>query len=703
MATALDRLEVQITANAQRFEQSMRGAQQSMDRFGRQVDQRMSRIHRSFDGAGAALRRFIAPLSLAVFVQGARRAVEFADAMDVASRRIGVTAEQLQEFRFAAEDAANITAGQADTALQRFTRRVGEAAQGTGELRQVLEAYGIAIRNADGSMRPIMAVLRDYADATANAGSTQEQLRLAVRAFDSEGAALVNVLARGSEGMDEFARAAREAGILTNEQVDEMAALDAEVTRLSTSLNTDLAQAFVDLAPIISAFVQTIRTASSYLSEFWTIVEGGRNAGGVRELAAENLMMTYNNLERAVQERQGTDEAAEAFRLAMTQYNRAYGTNLTSAADALNAINAFATLPEGMEGFSLPAAPTPIDIPMPGGSSGGGGSSTADRDRGAEFVNRLEYEIDLIRQRAEALQELDPTLQRVAELEAEWMSRLAMQGELTDAARAAIPELAAEMVALNEQLERAEEVQTLVNEALAAGVDGTELYNEALAILQARYDAGTISAEQFAAAQEHINGLGAEIPSWANEAGGAITDAFSDLVSGSVSAEDALARLAQRLADMIVEITILQPLAQALSQTLSGLGSGGGGGFGGFLSSLFGGGGKVPTFSGPGIAKFGGFKASGGPVDPSRWYMVGERGPEAFVPNVPGRIIPAGSERAGAGGGSINAPITVNIDATGADAAGLARVERRLDGLTRELPSLIVQTTAAAQRNRRMR
>lgn len=40
------------------------------------------------------------------------------------------------------------------------------------------------------------------------------------------------------------------------------------------------------------------------------------------------------------------------------------------------------------------------------------------------------------------------------------------------------------------------------------------------------------------------------------------------------------------------------------------------------------------------LPKFGGFRANGGPVSPNRRYVVGERGPEMFIPQQPGRIVP---------------------------------------------------------------
>jgi phage-related protein len=62
---------------------------------------------------------------------------------------------------------------------------------------------------------------------------------------------------------------------------------------------------------------------------------------------------------------------------------------------------------------------------------------------------------------------------------------------------------------------------------------------------------------------------------------------------------------------------------------------------------------------------FGGGRANGGPVTGGTSYVVGERGPELFVPNTSGTIIPNG----GGGGGS-----TINLTVNGAiDPEGTAR------------------------------
>ena len=59
---------------------------------------------------------------------------------------------------------------------------------------------------------------------------------------------------------------------------------------------------------------------------------------------------------------------------------------------------------------------------------------------------------------------------------------------------------------------------------------------------------------------------------------------------------------------------------------------------------------------------FSGFLANGGPAQAGRAYMVGERGPEMFVPRTSGTVIPNG----GFGG----ANVTVNVDASGSSVQG---------------------------------
>jgi hypothetical protein len=67
----------------------------------------------------------------------ANRSISAADAIGKTADKIGVGVEALQELRFAAK-ASGVEQQTLDMALQRFTRRAAEAAQGTGEAKDAL-------------------------------------------------------------------------------------------------------------------------------------------------------------------------------------------------------------------------------------------------------------------------------------------------------------------------------------------------------------------------------------------------------------------------------------------------------------------------------------------------------------------------------------------------------------------------------------
>ncbi len=98
--------------------------------------------------------------------------------------------------------------------------------------------------------------------------------------------------------------------------------------------------------------------------------------------------------------------------------------------------------------------------------------------------------------------------------------------------------------------------------------------------------------------------------------------------------------------------------AEAVRAGLSSLfgGGGGGGGLGSAIASLFG----LPG------------RATGGPVAPGRGYIVGERGPELFVPTSSGRVeVPVQG-----GGRDVRVAITINAPG-GGEAAGALRQSGR--------------------------
>jgi hypothetical protein len=135
-----------------------------------------------------------------------------------------------------------------------------------------------------------------------------------------------------------------------------------------------------------------------------------------------------------------------------------------------------------------------------------------------------------------------------------------------------------------------------------------------------------------------------------------------------------------------------------------------GGSSGGGLMSLLGlGGSSGAELPGFGTASFVG-PLPGNATGTDNWRggltRVNEQGGE--IMNLPGgtQIIPhdisMAMAKGGSGGGSVTAPVTITIDATGADPAGLARVQQQLATLKAELPARVVAAVTTAKKQRQL-
>jgi hypothetical protein len=108
--------------------------------------------------------------------------------------------------------------------------------------------------------------------------------------------------------------------------------------------------------------------------------------------------------------------------------------------------------------------------------------------------------------------------------------------------------------------------------------------------------------------------------------GDKITTSFVGAAVQGRGLSDVLRGIARDLASSTLRSTVINPIGDVLS---------------GAIGSIFG-------------------RAGGGSVAASTPYMVGERGPELFVPHSAGRIEPA------AGGAATPLSVSINIDARGA-------------------------------------
>jgi tape measure domain-containing protein len=149
--------------------------------------------------------------------------------------------------------------------------------------------------------------------------------------------------------------------------------------------------------------------------------------------------------------------------------------------------------------------------------------------------------------------------------------------------------------------------------------------------------------------------------------GDAFASSFQGIMTGTQTAQEALASFFQNIAksflDMATEIIAQMVIMYAFKQLLGLFGGGAGiapsnnfsGAFSGTTASF------NPSSFGMGLLPG---RAKGGPVSSGQTYMVGERGPELFVPGRSGTIV--ANDKMGGG----NTNVVVNVDAKGSSVEG---------------------------------
>lgn len=145
-----------------------------------------------------------------------KQSISATDTLAKTASRIGTTTHELSKLQFAAE-LSGLSIEQANMALQRFARRTAEAAQGTGEAQGALRELGLDARVL--SSQPLGNAMLDLADAFSQVESGTDQLRLAFKLFDSEGAGMINMLNKGSDALVSMYAEARTLGIIMSTSV----------------------------------------------------------------------------------------------------------------------------------------------------------------------------------------------------------------------------------------------------------------------------------------------------------------------------------------------------------------------------------------------------------------------------------------------------------------------------------------------------
>mgnify|MGYP005842843191 CR=1 FL=1 len=203
------------------------------------------------------------------------KAIGHADAVAKNAKAAGVASGAYQELDYTFSQ-FGISSEKTSSSLERFTKRIGEAAAGSGQAAQEYERLGISLKDSNGEIRPSEEILRDVSAAFQGMTTEAERSASAADLFGREGVRLKDALAGGPEQLDRYAAEARKMGVV----------LDADLLRNAEAAGDELdkmrriatAQATVfasSLFPAVISVGNAFAAAAPHVAKFFEMFDEG--------------------------------------------------------------------------------------------------------------------------------------------------------------------------------------------------------------------------------------------------------------------------------------------------------------------------------------------------------------------------------------------------------------------------------------------
>jgi hypothetical protein len=526
-----------------------------------------ARVGRAMQKIGAVVS--VAGAAISVAIQGQLSA---ADQAGKTASSLGLTVEQLTRFQHAAA-MSGVEAAGLETAFKRLSVNMLENADRFG-------ALGIAVENADGTMRSADQVMSDLADVLAAMPDGAEKTALAMELMGKSGADLIPMLNGGRDALREMLDEADALGLtISGETAQAAAQFNDNIARLAGTVKGWVVIITAELAPALARITDAVVAASEVFRGMSPIM---------RQVAAGIAAITV---------------VAGPVLLVL-------GTLLVSAKAIIAPFVGIAGLLAGavkaaFVGLAvvIGAVGLPITLLVAGVAALTAAVVTfwpeimRAKDAFVEFANQgIEYAKTKLQELIDFALGLG---KRMYDAGANIMSGL--RDGITEGASRAWSGIKGTFDRVIDYLPGRAEIQSpsrlfarfgqFIMQGLGAGLQD--------------------NAHTPIAAMEGVAGqLTGPIDSALQSLQSSAQSAFTGFVTGAKTARQALSELLSSFAQTLAN--------RAFSSLFGSMFSGGG-----FLGSLF-----------------GGFRANGGPVTGGKSYIVGERGPELFTPTGSGSITP---------------------------------------------------------------
>lgn len=251
--TEVARMHIEIGARLTRLETDLKRANRIASRNAKQLE-------RAFSSAARAIKVTVGAAAVGAVTVLGKRAVDTADKVGKLSQRLGLTTNALSELQFVAER-SGVRVEQLNMGLQRMTRRVAEAAQGTGEAKAAIKELGLDAQKL-AQMSPDQQ-FEAIAEALSGVASQSDKVRLAFKLFDSEGVGLLQTMGDGAEGIRKLREEARRLGASIGPEMTQNAAqFNDMVSNLRAQMFGLAQRVAADVLPRVNEFLSALQNSN---------------------------------------------------------------------------------------------------------------------------------------------------------------------------------------------------------------------------------------------------------------------------------------------------------------------------------------------------------------------------------------------------------------------------------------------------------
>lgn len=665
------------------------GFEQGMDKAARTADKRMKSIEKNVRRAGVAIGAALSAAAIAT-AAGIKSAIDYADQLNDMNQRLGVSAEALSGWGYAAKQTGtDIDA--LGVGLKKLAKNMADALDPKSQQANIFKALGISVTDATGNLRDVEDVLPEIADKFKELDNAALESALSMDLFGKSGTDLLDFLNQGGDGLATMRDRARELGVeldgntlaAADQFNDTLADIKTVMDGLFTQMAAELLPALQEAAGRFLKLAQEGDLASNMATVFGAAING---AAGVLEtynglVARTTIAMTLfaeatagawemqKNLmtlgladgsiasgwERAANARKNgqaeLDDLILREKTGMTrqQFNNNFAGQFNLGLPGANP-SIFPSIPFNFAESAKKEKDGSSERRLArfyggGNAAGKGKGGKSDAERQAEQAARAAKEAaDAQRQWHDSMLDMQATLAGpLAEAQREYDKNIAQLNEDFHAGKVVLSDyakieeiyaaqLAKEVESINARKTPAEEMLADMQfemELLGKTREQQELLTAARYLgAEAATAQGQAALAAMAQQQEAAKAMEDQIALMDAFRDGA-ADALSDFVTGAKSAKEALTDFFDSMADMITRMIAEKWMEKMFGGAgSSGTGTSGGDWLGGLFGALFGGGSSGGGSSGGGLGWIGRGYASGGWMPANSFAEVNELGME---------------------------------------------------------------------------